>query len=266
MHAVEREREHTGRAVVPAGRIEQAAVPADIAGAEERVAPQDRVSLAEVDQQLPEPPQRLVRRDPVPVEPGDLVRLVPRVVVPPLCTPRLVAAEDHRHALRDEQDHREVPDLTLPQPVDRGVGSLTLDAAVPAQVVVRAVTVRFAVRLVVLPVVRHEVVEREPVVAGDEVDARERRPARPLVEVGAAADTRGESADEAGIAAHESADVVAEASVPLRPAPSGEGAELVQACGVPCLGDELRLAELVGELRELDHRRVSAAPRRPARG
>jgi len=76
-------------------------------------------------------------------------------------------------------------------------------------------SIPLAVRLVVLRVVRHEVVQREPVVAGDEVDARERGPVRPLVEVGAAGDARRDRAYEAGVAAHEAPDVVAEAAVPL---------------------------------------------------
>ena len=45
------------------------------------------------------------------------------------------------------------------------------DAVVAAVVVVVAVAVALAVGLVVLPVVAHQVVEREAVVRGDEVDA-----------------------------------------------------------------------------------------------
>ncbi len=107
-----------------------------------------------------------------------------------------------------------------------------------------------------LAVVRDEVVEREPVVACDEVDAGKRRPSRPRVQVGAAGDSRGDRADQTGVAAHEPPHVVAEATVPLRPAPPRERAQLVEAAGVPRLRDQLRVPELVGQFSQLDDRRV----------
>ena len=66
-----------------------------------------------------------------------------------------------------------------------GIVRGALDAAVPAQVLVVAVAVAFAVRLVVLLVVRDGVVEREPVVAGDEVDRLLGLAVEPGVDVGA---------------------------------------------------------------------------------
>ena len=71
----------------------------------------------------------------------------------------------------EQQDRGEVLDLPLAQPLDLGIVGRPLDAAVPAVVVVGAVAVALAVGLVVLLVVADEVVEREAVVAGDEVDA-----------------------------------------------------------------------------------------------
>src|SRR5690606_15547079 len=105
--------------------------------------------------------------------------------------------------------------------------------AVPAPVVVGAVAVVLAVGLVVLAVVGDEVVEREPVVAGDEVDAL--LGLAPLVpeDVGAPDEAVGEAFDGAGLAAGEGADLVAEASVPLTPTVADEGADLVQPGGVP---------------------------------
>src|SRR3712207_8608356 len=60
----------------------------------------------------------------------------------------------------------------------RSVVRLALDTAVPGSVVRLAVPVLFAVGLVVLLVVRHEVAQREPVMARDEVDARDRKSTR----------------------------------------------------------------------------------------
>jgi hypothetical protein len=214
------------------------------------------VALAEIDQELPEAAQRIVRRDAVPVQPGDLVVLVPGVVVAVLRASCLVAGKDHRDAFRHQQQHGEVAELTLPERLDSRVVGLALGSAVPAQVVVRAVPVLLSVRLVVLAVVRDEVVEREPVVARDEVDAGERRSSGPLIQVGAARNARGDCADEPGVAAHEPADVVAEAAVPLRPASPRERAELVEAPGIPGLGDELRVTELVRKLSQRHYGRV----------
>ena len=106
-----------------------------------------------------------------------------------------------------------------------------------------AVVAALAVRVVVLLVVRHEVVEREPVVRRHEVDRRERAAAVGLVEVAAAGQPGGELAQRAGLAAPEVADGVAVLAVPLRPQ-RREVADLV-ATGpdVPRLGDQLGLAD-----------------------
>ena len=53
----------------------------------------------------------------------------------------------------------------------RRIVAPTLGAAIPAAIAVGAVAVLFTVCLVVLPVVRDQIVQGEPGVAGDEVDA-----------------------------------------------------------------------------------------------
>ena len=80
----------------------------------------------------------------LPVEPGDLVVLAPGVVVAALRAAELVAAEQHRHALREEQRGQEVALLARAQRVDLRVVGLALDAAVPGAVVVGAVAVVLA--------------------------------------------------------------------------------------------------------------------------
>ena len=55
--------------------------------------------------------------------------------------------------------------------LDRGIVGGAFDAAIPASVVVGAVAVLLAVRLVVLLVVGDQIVQGEAVVTGDEVDA-----------------------------------------------------------------------------------------------
>ena len=178
----------------------------------------------------------------VPVEPRDLVVLAPRVVVAALRAAPLVAAEQHRHALREQQRREEVPLLARAQRVDRRIVGRPLGPAVPRAVVVGAVLVALAVRLVVLLVVRDEVAQREAVVRGDEVDRRERPAPVGLVEVGRAAEPRSEIAQRR-LAAPEVAHRVAVDPVPLGPQ-DREVPDLVAARpDVPRLGDQLHLRE-----------------------
>ena len=116
-----------------------------------------------------------------------------------------------------------------------------------------AVLVVLAVRLVVLLVVGDEVAEREAVVRGHEVDARDGATAGGLVEIGRARETARELAERLALAAPEVAHCVAVLAVPLRPL-RGEVADLVAArADIPGLGDELHLRHdrvLVHEVEE----------------
>lgn len=98
--------------------------------------PELRSAAAEVDEVLPEAPQAVlvfVRGRPVKVVPLGVVAV--RVVVAVLRVAVLVALQDHRHALREQQRDCEVADLPLPQRVDAAVVRRALLAAVPRQVV-----------------------------------------------------------------------------------------------------------------------------------
>ena len=106
-----------------------------------------------------------------------------------------------------------------------------------------AVAIVFAVGLVVVVVVGDEVVQREAVVAGDEIDAGVRPAAAPFIEIAGAAEARGEFGDHAAVALPEPADRVAVAAVPFRPQ-RREIADLIAALAqVPGLGDQLDLRD-----------------------
>ena len=93
-------------------------------------------------------------------------------------------------------------------------------------------------------VVTDEVVQREPVVARDEVHGVPGQPPVGLVQVGAATNSVGEEADEPGVPAPEAANVVAVFAVPLAPPPpEREAADLIQSRRVPRLRDELGVGE-----------------------
>ena len=85
--------------------------------------------------------------------------------------------------------------------------------------------------------------QREAVVAGDEIDAGVRPAAAPFVEIAGAAKPRGELGDHAAVAFPELADRVAVLAVPFRPQ-GGKVAHLVAPFAqVPRLGDQLHLRE-----------------------
>jgi hypothetical protein len=106
----------------------------------------------------------------------------------------------------------------------------------------------------VLLVVRHEVVEREAVVGGDEVDRGDRAAAVVLVEVARAGQPGRELGDRRVLAAPEVAHAVAVLAVPLGPQ-RREVADLVAALAdVPRLGDELDLRDDRVLLHEVEER------------
>src|SRR5690606_17583274 len=143
------------RPVLVAHRYAVGAVPDDIAHAgavyraaqEEAPAAECRVPAAEADQAPGEVPELPIGIRPA--EPGSLVVLAVRVVVAALGAPDLVAREQHRNALRQQQRREEVALLARPQRVDCRVPGRPLGAAVPGTVVALAVAVVLAVRVVV---------------------------------------------------------------------------------------------------------------------
>ena len=135
-----------------------------------------------------------------------------------------------------------------------GVVGRPFGAAVPRAVVGVAVLVVFAVRLVVLVVVGNEIVQREAVVGGDEIDARPGLAAAMIELVRRGAEARRQRLG-ARLAAPEVAHRVAERVVPLRPA-RRKAADLIAAGpAVPGLGDQFD----VGQQRVLPDRFQKAA-------
>src|SRR2546423_11187458 len=117
----------------------------------------------------------------VPVEPRNLVVLTPGVVVAALRARRLVTGDEHRDALRQQQRREEVSHLPPADGVDGGVLGGAFDALVVTDVVVVAVAVAFAGRLVVLLVVADQVSKGGAVLRGDQADARVRASGPALV-------------------------------------------------------------------------------------
>src|SRR4029453_11535737 len=152
-----------------------------------------------------------------PVEPGRFVVVTVRVIVAALRAPDLVAHQEHRRPYREQAQRKEVLNLTIAELLDRRVFGRSLDAAVPTQVVIRAVAVPLPIAFVVLHVIRDDVVERETVVTGHKVDAPFRPPSLDSKDVGAGAQTGGGLANGATVSLHEAADIITKSSVPFLP-------------------------------------------------
>src|ERR1035441_6871537 len=173
-----------------------------------------------------------------PVQPAHFVVLAVRVVVALLGAPDFVAGKKHGYAVREQQNGGKVFALPRAQLVYGGIAGRAFDAAIPTEVSVGAVAVVLAVGEIVLVVVGNQVVEREAIVVGHEVDAVVRFAGAVVVEVGTARQTGGERRGHAGIALHELAHIVAINAIPLRPSsPGRQRADLIQPDGVPGLGD-----------------------------
>src|SRR5204863_4139408 len=175
------------------------------------------------------PPRVCVLLQPRPVEPVALVVAAVGVVVAVLRAPHLVAHENHGNTERKQRDRQHVLHLTVAKTLDVGIGGRPFDAAVPAAVVVGAVPVLLAVVLVVFLVVRDEVVQREAVVAGDEVHARFGFALLVAVHLGAADQLVGDRCDATVFASEKTPHVVAEAAVPFLPRVADEAADLIEA-------------------------------------
>src|SRR5215831_4422759 len=178
---------------------------------------QDVALVAEGDELFDEPVHVGVAREETPVEPRELPVLTIRIVVAPLSAAHLVAHQEHRRSSGEQRKREEVLHLPAAKRLDRGILRRSFGSAVPAQVVVRAVAIFFAVGFVVLAVVGDQVIQGEAVVTGDEVDALLRLALLVTVDVGAAQEARGHRGHRRLVALYEVTHVVAKAAVPLLP-------------------------------------------------
>lgn len=85
--------------------------------------------------------------------------------------------EDHGGALRNHQSQHHIAHLALPQRIDSSIISLPFLPTVPPEVVIGAVPVLLPVGIIVLAIVSHQIIQGEPVMSNDEVDALVRLPA-----------------------------------------------------------------------------------------
>src|SRR5579872_4710522 len=202
-----------------------------------------RMLLAQVDHALNEHQQIPILLLHTPIDPADGTVLAISVVVSTLSVTDSVACIQHWNALRQQQSSQEVSFLLRSQCKDRRIVGRALYAAVPTPVIVVAVTILFAVGLVVFFVVADEVGQRESVMSSDKVDAGVWAAAAMSVQVAGSGQAIGEVAGGSFVALPVGSYGVAIAVIPFRPA-NREVADLVAAFAeVPRFGNQLHLRE-----------------------
>ncbi len=155
----------------------------------------------------------------------------------------LIARQQHRRPLRQQQRGQQIAHLPRTQRKDRRIIGVSLHAVVAGEVVRVAVTVVLAVGLVVAIVVADQIVQGESIMRRHQIDAGRRSPAVVFEQVGRASEARGKLRQLPAIATPQRAHRVAEAVVPLGPA-RRKLAQLVAArADVPWLGNQLHLAQ-----------------------
>src|SRR5262249_1631050 len=119
----------------------------------------------------------------IPVNPADFVVLAVGIVVSSLGAPDLVAGGKHRDAVRQKESRQKIASLAASDLQNGGIARRTLDAAVPAPILVATVAVTFSIHLVVFLVIAHKVVQSETVVTGHEIHRRPGMPSVAAVEI-----------------------------------------------------------------------------------
>jgi hypothetical protein len=106
-----------------------------------------------------------------PIEPVHFVVLAVSVVVSVLRPSDFIAHQDHGKAQREQRDRHEILNLAISESLNFRIRRRPLDTAVPAPIVICAITVILAVSFVMLVIVGDEIVKRKPVMTGYEVHA-----------------------------------------------------------------------------------------------
>src|ERR1700752_2107116 len=172
-----------------------------------------------------------------PIKPVGLVILAVSVVISVLRSPGLISHQEHGNSKGEQCGRYEIFHLAGSESFNLGIRRGTLDATVPASIVIAAVTVLLAVGLVVFLVVRDQIIKRKSVVTGNEVHRLFRLTLLVPIDFVAAKEPVRERPQCPVVSAEETPNVVPEAPVPFLPAISNKAPHLVQSGGVPSFSD-----------------------------
>ena len=191
-----------------------------------------------------------------PIQPIGFVVVAVSVVVAVLRAPDLISHQNHGKPEREQRNGHEILHLTVPEPFDFDIRGWSLDATVPAPIVIATVTVLLTICLIVLLVVGDQVAERKPIVTGNKVHALFRFPFFMPVHLMTAEESVGEMPQRSFVSTEKIPYIIPKATVPFFPAVANEAAHLVKTGGVPRFCDQLGPREGWIGLNIPKHRRV----------
>ena len=249
--------------IIPARLIKLRAVPGDFRNAKAVDTPGEIVTFemlaikpALLQQHRPEANHILVPIDVVPIEPVQGTVMAIGVVVAVLSAAMLIASNKHGYTLGQVKEYGSILDLLGSELVDPDVVRLPFSSTIPAQILINAITATLSIRPVVLGVVGNKVIEGETIMGIDEVDTIHRLMMAPLVEISTAGDSTGHLSNQPGITLQETAESIPILPIPFSPTGPREVTDLVEAGGIPCLGNGLAVSENLIQLNAPNHRRV----------
>ena len=158
------------------------------------------------------------------------------VVIAALAVAQLVARQQHRHALRQQERGQKVTFAQITRRLQRGIWPLM--AHIVGMVIRMAITTIFAIGEVVFNVERHQILQRKPIMRGDEIHRSLRRAGRMVELIGAAQNAARQVRHHPRIAPPKAAKGIARAVVPFG---KGRGIcpQLIAARpNIPRLGDQ----------------------------
>ena len=108
----------------------------------------------------------------IPVQPADLIVLAVTIVVAELRVREFIPCREHRRTTAHHQNRHCIFHHADPERFDLRIQARSLTPAIPAAVIIRTVRIVPAIHLVVLLIVGIQIVQREPVMTGQEIHGR----------------------------------------------------------------------------------------------
>ncbi|CDB52836.1 unknown [Azospirillum sp. CAG:239] len=177
----------------------------------------------------------------LPGNPGQHIVLTIRIVVAELGMRKLVAGQHHRRPERQQQRRHQRPTAGVAVGSDGFVVALAFGAGIPAPVAVAAVTVFFAVGVVVFAVITYQIAQCKTVMRRDKVDACPNIAIVIIEDIGRPGYAAGKFGRLAQIAFPETAHDVAKLIIPFGPARRKPADLIATVTDIPGFGNQLAL-------------------------
>src|SRR5436190_206875 len=118
------------------------------------------MAFSKSDHQFKESKYLSVLLSQMPIYPTDLVILAIGIVVASLGATDFVASLNHGNTLREHENGQKIPDLAHTKRLNVGIVRFAFNAAIPAQILIDAISALFPIGLIVFVVIGHEIIQR----------------------------------------------------------------------------------------------------------